>query len=236
MSMRVASFWADRNRMFGVIMASGLGGIALLRFVLSGAITWWLIGPAAFLVAGLLAPAWLIPIRAWWMKLAAGLGYVNSRILLTVLFVVLIVPMALVLRLLGRQPIRLASETGRRLLLAAAEDGGRAFRKTDGTAVLTSVTRDGERGQVSFRFSPRYAGRVVERWEPARNNSRMGGAEAWDRFSKNSGRSCGSEKSSGSCRSFWCCWSSGLCSCSRKGRRWRHSSTRCSNPRVYPTC
>lgn len=113
MSERAVSFWVDRNRTFGAIMAGGLGGIALLRFVLSGAITWWLIGPAvAFLVAALLAPAWLAPIRARWMKLAAGLGYVNSRILLTVLFVVLIVPTALVLRLLGRQPIRLAFRDG----------------------------------------------------------------------------------------------------------------------------
>jgi hypothetical protein len=41
------------------------------------------------------------------MKFAGILGYVNSRILLTVLFIGLIMPTALVLRLLGRQPIRL---------------------------------------------------------------------------------------------------------------------------------
>ncbi|MEW6247793.1 MAG: SxtJ family membrane protein [Nitrospirota bacterium] len=108
MSERAVSFWADRNRTFGLVMAGGLGGVALLRFVLSGSVTWWLIVSAAVcLVAGLLAPAWLEPVRAAWMKLAAGLGHVNSRILLTVLFIVLIVPTALVLKLLGRQPIGL---------------------------------------------------------------------------------------------------------------------------------
>lgn len=113
MSERAVAFGADRNRTFGLIMAGGLGGIALLRFMLAGSVTWWLIVPAAaFLVAGLLAPAWLEPVRAAWMKLAAGLGYVNSRLLLTGLFLVLIVPTALVLRLLGRQPIGLRFRDG----------------------------------------------------------------------------------------------------------------------------
>lgn len=94
-------------------MAGGLGGIALVRFVLVSAVTWWLIAPAAlFLLAGLLAPAMLVPIRAAWMKFAAVLGYVNSRILLTVLFIGLIMPTALVLKLFGRQPIRLEFRDG----------------------------------------------------------------------------------------------------------------------------
>ena len=113
MSGRPVSFWTEPNRTFGLIMAGGFGGIAGLRFVLVGAVAWWLIAPAAaFLFAGLLAPAALGPVRAAWMKFAAVLGHVNSRILLTVVFVVLIVPTALVLRLLGRQPIRLGFRDG----------------------------------------------------------------------------------------------------------------------------
>ena len=107
------TFWADHNRTFGLVMAGGLGGLALVRFLWSGAVTWWLIGPAVlFVTLGLLVPVWLAPVRAVWMKLAAVLGYVNSRILLTILFIVLIVPTALVLRVLGRQPIRLRFRDG----------------------------------------------------------------------------------------------------------------------------
>jgi hypothetical protein len=107
------AFWADHNRTFGLVMAGGFGGLALVRFMWSGAVTWWLIGPAVlFLAMGLLVPAWLDPVRAGWMKFAAVLGYANSRILLTVLFFSLIMPTALVLRLLGKQPIRLGFHDG----------------------------------------------------------------------------------------------------------------------------
>jgi len=107
-NMKQSSFWANQNRTFGLIMAGGLGVIAFVRFLLAGAVTWWLIAPAVlFFMAGLLTPVSLGPLRAAWMKFAGVLGYVNSRILLTIVFIGLIVPTALVLRLLGKQPIRL---------------------------------------------------------------------------------------------------------------------------------
>lgn len=113
MKGKPSAYWADHDRTFGLIMAGGLGGLALVRFMWSGAVTWWLIGPAVlFLATGLVVPSWLNPVRAGWMKLAAVLGYVNSRILLTVLFFSLILPTALVLRLLGKQPIRLGFRDG----------------------------------------------------------------------------------------------------------------------------
>ncbi len=113
MKKKPASFWANQNRTFGLVMAGCLGGLALGRFLWAGAITSWLIGPAALLLAtGLLVPAWLDPVRAGWMKFAAVLGYVNSRILLTIVFIGLIMPTALVLRLLGKQPIRLGFREG----------------------------------------------------------------------------------------------------------------------------
>lgn len=112
-NMKQSSFWANQNRMFGLIMAGGLGVIALVRFVLVGVVTWWLIVPVVlFFISGLLAPMLLAPIRTAWMKFAALLGYVNSRILLTVVFIGLIMPTALVLRLLGRQPIRRGFRVG----------------------------------------------------------------------------------------------------------------------------
>jgi len=98
------------NRSFGLVMAGGLGVLAVIRFAWSGAMAWWLIGLGfGFLLAGLLVPAWLNPVRAGWMKVAEVLGVVNTRILLTVVFVGLITPMALLLRLLGKRPIDLGA-------------------------------------------------------------------------------------------------------------------------------
>jgi len=64
----------------------------------------WSLG--GFLIgAGLIAPTILAPIYAAWMKLAFILGWVNSRILLSIIFFLLFTPTALVLRLFGRDAL-----------------------------------------------------------------------------------------------------------------------------------
>ena len=65
----------------------------LVPFVWKGTGTWWLLGLAiVFLVAVLVIPSWLVPIEKGWMRFAAVLGSINSRILLTVVFIVIVVP------------------------------------------------------------------------------------------------------------------------------------------------
>jgi hypothetical protein len=55
---------------------------------------------------GLLAPAALrVPNRIWW-RFASVLGWINSRILLTVFFFVVLTPTGFVMRLFGRSPLR----------------------------------------------------------------------------------------------------------------------------------
>jgi len=99
------------NRSFGLVMAGGLGGLTFVRYLLVGSVAWWLVGLALVLLSvGLVAPRALAPLQKVWMKLAAVLGFVNQRILLTILFGLLITPIALLLRLLGKQPIRLHAE------------------------------------------------------------------------------------------------------------------------------
>lgn len=54
---------------------------------------------------GYLQPRWLkYPSAAWW-KLAMVLGYVNARIILTLIFSLVLVPLGLVWRLIGRDPL-----------------------------------------------------------------------------------------------------------------------------------
>ena len=73
------------------------------------------LGGAALLlvVAGLLLPAAARAFHVFWMRLAAALGYVNSRVLLTLLYYGLFTPYGLVSRLLrdplGRRGARRAS-------------------------------------------------------------------------------------------------------------------------------
>ena len=57
-------------------------------------------------VGGLLAPTLLKrPSDAWWV-FAMALGWVNARVLLSVLFFVILSPIGLVWRLTGRDPLR----------------------------------------------------------------------------------------------------------------------------------
>ena len=94
------------NRRFGLVMAAALSVLAALSFALGGRAAFWLVGAAALLaVSAWAAPGLLNPLRVAWMKFAHVLGVVNARIILTVIFVVVVTPVALVMRMLGRSSI-----------------------------------------------------------------------------------------------------------------------------------
>ena len=97
---------SDENRRFGIVMAAGFFLVGVIRYISTGMITWWL--GALGLVLLLVAFTWpriLAPVRGVWMKLGHVLGFVNGRIILTVLFLGIITPVALVMRLFRKQPI-----------------------------------------------------------------------------------------------------------------------------------
>jgi Saxitoxin biosynthesis operon protein SxtJ len=60
---------------------------------------------ALLLVAGLFVPPAARAFHKGWMKFAVALGYVNSRVLLTILFYGVFVPYGFVSRLFGRDPL-----------------------------------------------------------------------------------------------------------------------------------
>jgi hypothetical protein len=60
---------------------------------------------ALLLAAGLFVPPAARAFHTAWMRFASALGYVNSRVLLTILFYGVFVPYGLISRLLGRDPL-----------------------------------------------------------------------------------------------------------------------------------
>jgi uncharacterized membrane protein HdeD (DUF308 family) len=60
---------------------------------------------ALLLVAGLVVPPAARAFHKGWMKFAVALGYVNSRVLLTILFYAVFVPYGFISRLAGRDPL-----------------------------------------------------------------------------------------------------------------------------------
>ncbi len=91
-------------RNFGYIV----GGICLVFgvwFYWSGRHAWQpVVGiGSALILAGLVFPRLLAPFYKCWMALGAALGFVVTRVILAIAFYVIITPIAVVMRLLGKR-------------------------------------------------------------------------------------------------------------------------------------
>ena len=98
------------DRSFGIMFAVIFALLAII-FRLRGApgtqqLVFGLFSAAMFLVA-FTRPALLAPFNRWWMKFSLLLARIVSPIVLGVLFFILISPLATVLRLFGRDELKL---------------------------------------------------------------------------------------------------------------------------------
>lgn len=82
--------------------------LALLLAQISLKREWPAIAAVVALIITMTAPAVWRPLAVVWFGFATIAGAVMSRLLLTAVFVVVVVPMGLVLRLRGKDPLRLA--------------------------------------------------------------------------------------------------------------------------------
>lgn len=95
-------------RNFGLMMAGFIAlvfGVVIPFFRKHEAPTWiWTI--AIFFVAfALVAPNFLNPVYQVWMRFGLALGWVETRIVLGLVFYVMMLPMGIVMRLLGNDPM-----------------------------------------------------------------------------------------------------------------------------------
>jgi Saxitoxin biosynthesis operon protein SxtJ len=98
-------------RNFGLVFAGGLVvffGLLLPWLFERPWPLWPWIGAGLFAGTGLLLPELLRPVFYVWMKLGHVLGWINTRIILGVVFFVLFAPVALFLRILGKDPLHRA--------------------------------------------------------------------------------------------------------------------------------
>jgi len=73
---------------------------------------WALAAGGGLIILGLLLPRALAPVYRGWMVLGHALGWLNTRIILGLLFYGMITPMGLVMRLFGKDPLRLRPPGG----------------------------------------------------------------------------------------------------------------------------
>jgi hypothetical protein len=98
---------SNPERSFGVSVGAVLCVIALLllwrgrfgRAEIVGAIG------ALLLVCGLVYSPLLKRPSSWWWRFSRALGHVNARVLLTLVFSAVFVPLSLVWRLIGKDPL-----------------------------------------------------------------------------------------------------------------------------------
>lgn len=95
-------------RSFGLLVGTVLLGLAAWVGWRSGAgaLAYGLgVGGGGLIGLGLAAPGVLRPLYRVWMALALVLGYVMTRVLLTLVFFLAVTPIGLVMRLLGKDPM-----------------------------------------------------------------------------------------------------------------------------------
>jgi hypothetical protein len=95
-------------RKFGFVFATGLVLIFGLFFpwVLEKPSPYWpWIVAAVFAGSALILPQILKPVFIAWMKIGHVLGWINTRIILGVVFFIIFAPVALLMRLFGNDPM-----------------------------------------------------------------------------------------------------------------------------------
>jgi hypothetical protein len=63
------------------------------------------IGASAFLLIGATLPRALRPVYILWMALAIVLGFIMTRVILTLVFFLVVTPIGLVMRMIGKDPL-----------------------------------------------------------------------------------------------------------------------------------
>ncbi|MFN3597904.1 MAG: SxtJ family membrane protein [Rubricoccaceae bacterium] len=115
-------------RSFGLVV----GGVFLALALVSAWRNGWTLRPLALalvalggpLVAlGTLAPGLLRPAYRVWMGVAFALGFVMTRVLLTLLFFLVVLPIGLALRALGKDPLARRPDAGAPTYWVSREDG-----------------------------------------------------------------------------------------------------------------
>jgi hypothetical protein len=99
---------ASSARTFGLLMGAVFMLLALRSHVKQGHAWPWLLGIGiAFLLVAAARPTWLAPLNRMWMALGRLLNRVVSPIVLALLFLGVVWPVGVLMRLTGSDPLRL---------------------------------------------------------------------------------------------------------------------------------
>lgn len=96
------------DRSFGIVFAVVFALVAALSWYSGGTHwTWWLGGSALFALVALAYPGVLAPLNRLWMKFGLLLAAVISPLVLGLVFYLCITPIGFLMKLFGKDPLRL---------------------------------------------------------------------------------------------------------------------------------
>ena len=96
-------------RQFGLLI--GIGFIIIIGWILPVIAghsfrSWTLFISIPFIIIGILKPNLLLYPYKFWMALGDKLGWINSRIILGLVFLLVLLPIALIMKIFGYDPLR----------------------------------------------------------------------------------------------------------------------------------
>lgn len=95
------------ERSFGLVFAALFALLALLPLVHHHPVRWWALPVAAlFMAAALIRPALLAPLNRLWFRFGLALGKVMTPVAMGLLFVIAVIPTALVMKLCRKDPMQ----------------------------------------------------------------------------------------------------------------------------------
>ena len=102
------------NRSFGIVFFVVFALIALYPLINNGEIrTWSVIISLIFLILGLLNSIILTPLNKLWFKFGIFLGKVISPLIMGIIFFLVVTPIGLIMRLLGKDVLNLKYNTNK---------------------------------------------------------------------------------------------------------------------------
>jgi len=95
------------DRGFGYVFAAVFAAIALWPFVHGNPLRWWSLALAAvFLAAALAAPSLLAPLNRLWTTFGLLLHKAANPLIMGLVFFTAVTPTALIMRAMGKDPLR----------------------------------------------------------------------------------------------------------------------------------
>lgn len=96
------------ERAFGFVFAAVFAIIALWPLLGGGAPRWWSVAVSAlFVMAALVAPGLLKPLNKLWFQFGLLLHKIVNPLIMGLLFFLTVTPIALIMRIAGKDPLRL---------------------------------------------------------------------------------------------------------------------------------